>query len=185
MRGASTPLRGALLGLLLERPGHGGDLASRMRMRLGETWRIDGNDVYRLLEGLEAEGLVAVTEEPIKGKRRGTRVVYHPTERTPGAVEDWMQTLLPREPVRRGIEAKLAVGRECDVPSLRFALRQYERECLELAQVIPPSLGEPQSWTTLLLDCTRDGIQRILQAEIDWVSRTITRMEEYEASIRR
>jgi hypothetical protein len=41
MRGPSTPLRGALLGLLLERPGHGGDLASRLATRLGETWRVD------------------------------------------------------------------------------------------------------------------------------------------------
>ncbi len=42
MRGPSTPLRGALLGLLLERPGHGGDLAHRLVGRLGETWRIRG-----------------------------------------------------------------------------------------------------------------------------------------------
>jgi DNA-binding PadR family transcriptional regulator len=185
MRGASTPLRGALLGLVLERPGHGGDLANRLRVRLGEAWRIDGNDVYRLLEGLEGEGLVSAREEPIKGRRRGTRVVYHPTERTSAAVGDWMQTMLPREPVRRGIEAKLAVAREQDVPSVRHALRQYERECLELAQMIPPATGQARSWSVLLLDCTRDGVQRILQAELDWVSRTITRIEEHEAQTRR
>lgn len=181
MRGASAPLRGALLGLLLERPGHGGDLASRVRMRLGSAWRVDGNDVYRLLEGLEAEGLVIATEEPIKGKRLGTRVVYHPTEGTSLALENWMQTLMPREPVRRGIEAKLAVARKRDMPSLRLALRQYERECLELAQMIRSTAGAPYSWTALLLDCMRDGVQRILQAEMDWVNHTILRMEEYES----
>ncbi len=181
MRGASTPLRGALLGLVLERPGHGGDLANRLRVRLGETWRIDGNDVYRLLEGLEGEGLVGAREEPIKGRRRGTRVVYHPTELTSAAVADWMQTMLPREPARRGIEAKLAVARAQDVPSLRHVLRQYERECLELAQMIPAAAGKPSSWNALLLECTRDGVQRILQAELDWVSRTIMRIQEHEA----
>ena len=36
-------MRGVLLGLVLERPGHGGDLANRMLVRLGETWRIDTN----------------------------------------------------------------------------------------------------------------------------------------------
>lgn len=183
MRGASTPLRGALLGLLLERPGHGGDLASRMRMRLGEAWRMDSNDVYRLLEGLEAEGLIIATEEPIKGKRVGTRVVYHPTEQASAAVEDWMQTLLPREPVRRGIEAKLAVAREHDLPSLRRALRQYERECLELAQMIPSTAELPCSWTALLLDCTRDGIRRILRSEMDWANHTITRIERYQRGV--
>ena len=50
MRGGSAPLRGALLGLLLERPGHGGELANRLVTRLGDTWRIDSNDVYRLLD---------------------------------------------------------------------------------------------------------------------------------------
>ena len=57
MRGPSTPLRGALLGLLLERPGHGGDLANRLAARLGETWRVDTNDVYRLLEQLGEDGV--------------------------------------------------------------------------------------------------------------------------------
>jgi DNA-binding PadR family transcriptional regulator len=178
MRGASTPLRGALLGLVLERPSHGGELANRLRARLGEAWRVDGNDVYRLLEALEREGLVCCSEEPIRG-RRGTRVVYHPTEITSAAVADWMATMLPREPARRGIEAKLAVAREQDLPSLRMALQQYERECLTLAQVIPASDGQPRSWAMLFLDCTRDGAQRVLQAEIDWVGRTLQRIEEH------
>lgn len=180
MRGASTSLRGALLGLVLERPGHGGELANRLRSRLGETWRIDGNDVYRLLEALQGEGLVSCSEEPIRG-RRGTRVVYHPTASTSTAVADWMATLLPREPTRRGIEAKLAVAREQDVPSLRMALQQYERECLSLVQMIPPNDGEPRSWTMLFLACNHDGVQRALQAEIDWVGRTLRRIEEYAA----
>lgn len=183
MRGASTPLRGALLGLVLERPGHGGELAHRLRTRLGETWRIDGNDVYRLLEGLESEGLVACREEPVRGKKHGKRVVYHPTESTSAAVSDWMQMLLPREPVRRGIEAKIAVAREADVPDLRHALRRYERECLELAQMVTPSAGEPQTWTALFLDCSREGVLRILQAEIDWAGRTLQRIEEHAAKM--
>lgn len=180
MRGASTPLRGALLGLVLERPGHGGDLANRLCTRLGATWRIDGNDVYRLLEGLESEGLIEAREEPIKG-RRGMRVVYHSNETTSAAVRDWMRMMLPREPARRGIEAKLVVAREEDVGSLREALRQYERECLTLARMIPPSEGDLRTWSQMFLECTRDGVQRMLQAEIDWVARTIVRIEEFEA----
>lgn len=178
MRGASTPLRGALLGLVLERPGHGGELAHRLRIRLGETWRVDGNDVYRLLEGLEREGLLSGVEQAIRG-RRGTRVVYEPTEQTAAAVCDWMQTLLPREPLRRGIEAKLAVATERDVASVRVALRQYERECLELVQAIVPGTSEPRSWAQLFLDCTRDGVLRGLQAEIEWAGRTVARIEEH------
>src|ERR1700690_1866477 len=97
MRGPSTSLRGVLLGLLLERPGHGGDLASRPAARLGETWRVDTNDVYRLLEQLEQTGLAIAREEPRRGEARRTHLVYHPTTETCEALTLWMETLLPRE----------------------------------------------------------------------------------------
>jgi DNA-binding PadR family transcriptional regulator len=181
MRGASAPLRGALLGLLLERPGHGGELANRLIARLGETWRIDPNDVYRLLEGLEAEGLASSREEARRGNERRTRLVYHPTEQTPRALTCWMETLMPREPVRLGLQAKLAVAREQDMRRLLAALREYERECLALAQLVGPSDGPSRSWAALCMECTRDAVYGMLQAEIDWATRTRQRIDEYAA----
>jgi DNA-binding PadR family transcriptional regulator len=179
MRGASAPLRGALLGLLLERPGHGGELANRMIARLGETWRIDPNDVYRLLERLEAEGLASSREERRRGNERRTRLVYHPTEETPRALTCWMETLMPREPVRLGLQAKLAVAREQDLRRLSVALKQHERECLALAQLVSPGDGQVRSWAALCMDCTRDAVYGMLQAEIDWAARTRRRIDEY------
>src|SRR5438445_1653326 len=88
MRGASAPLRGALLGLALERPGHGGELANRLVARLGATWRIDTNDVYRLLDQLVADGLLEAHEEPRRGNQRRTRMVYRPTEQTEEALAE-------------------------------------------------------------------------------------------------
>lgn len=181
MRGRSTHMRGALLGLVLERPGHGGELANRLVTRLGDTWRIDANDVYRLLKELEAEGLVSAREEHRRDKRLGTQVVYHPTGRTSAALTRWVETLLPREPFRLGLHAKLAVAREQDLPGLRIALNQYKRECLLLAQMMCPGDGEPASWLALFMDCTRDGIHRMLQSEVDWATRTLRRIEEYAA----
>ncbi len=181
IRGRSSHLRGALLGLVLERPSHGGELANRLSMRLGETWGIDSNDIYRLLQNLEAEGLVCVREEPRRDKRPGTRIVYHPTERTSAALTRWIETLLPRETFRLGLHAKLAVAREHDLPGLRSALKQHRRECLELATMMCPGEGEPGSWGALLMDCTRDGIHQMLQTELDWVARTLTRIDEYAA----
>jgi DNA-binding PadR family transcriptional regulator len=181
MQGASAPLRGALLGLLLERPGHGGELANRLVVRLGETWRIDPKDVYRLLEGLEKEGLATSQEEQRRGNQRGTRLVYHPTEQTPKALVCWMETLMPREPVRLGLQAKLAVAREQDVPRLLRALREYERECLVLAQLVLPTEDEPRSWPALRVDCTRDAVYGMLRADIAWANRTRQRIDEYAA----
>src|SRR5271166_1253074 len=158
MRGPSTPLRGALLGLLLERPGHGGDLANRLAVRLGETWRVDTNDVYRLLEQLENTGLAASRDEPKRSNQRRTHLVYHPTDSTSEALTLWMETLLPREPVRLGLQAKLSVAREQDAARLRVALRAYELDCLALAGRLHPRSGEAPSWPALCLDCARDGV---------------------------
>jgi DNA-binding PadR family transcriptional regulator len=179
MRGASAPLRGALLGIVLERPGHGGDLASRLVARLGETWRIDTNDVYRLLDQLVADGLVDAREEPRRDNRRRTRIVYYPTELTEDALTTWMEMLLPREPVRLGLHAKLAVARDADAPRLVAALRDYERECLRLAQLVAPTNGDMhRSWTALVMDCTRDAVWRQLQSDVDWATQTRQRINE-------
>jgi len=123
MRGPVAPFRGVLLGLLLERPGHGYDLANRLVARLGETWRFEPKHVYRLLDRLEEEGLVSSVQEPRRGNERRTLLVYHPTEETSPALRCWMQTLTPREPVRLGMHAKLAVAGPEDVPSLLGALK--------------------------------------------------------------
>jgi DNA-binding PadR family transcriptional regulator len=179
MRGSSTPLRGALLGLLLERPGHGGDLANRLAARLGETWRVDTNDVYRLLEQLERTGLASSRDEPKRGNHRRTHLVYHPTEATSEALSVWMETLLPREPVRLGLQAKLSVARQQDAPRLLVALRAYERECLLLSRLMSPTDGEARSWAAMCMDCTRDAAHAQLQTEVEWAARTRRRIEEF------
>jgi DNA-binding PadR family transcriptional regulator len=179
MRGPSTPLRGALLGLLLERPGHGGDLASRLSTRLGETWRVDTNDVYRLLEQLEKTGLAISRDEPKRSNRGQTHLVYHPTEETSAALTLWIETLLPREPVRLGLQAKLSVAREQDAPRLLNALKAYERECLVLTQLVGPTQPAARSWPALCVNCTREGVYAQLQTEIDWAARTRRRINEF------
>src|ERR1700753_4036410 len=180
MRGPSTPLRGALLGLLLERPGHGGDLANRLSARLGETWRVDTNDVYRLLEQLENTGLATSRDEPKRSNQRRTHLVYYPTAETSEALTLWMETLRPREPVRLGLQAKLSVAREQDAPRVLVALKAYERECLVLAQVVCPNVGgAARSWAALCMDCSRDAVYAQLQTEVDWAARTRRRINEY------
>ncbi|HXQ00901.1 MAG TPA: hypothetical protein VN845_12670 [Solirubrobacteraceae bacterium] len=172
-------MRGVLLGLALERPGHGGDLANRMVTRLGSTWRLDSNDAYRLLEQLEREELLVSREEPRKNSARGTMIVYHPTEKTAEALSLWMETLLPREPVRLGLHAKLAVARPQDAPRLLVALRDYEQKCLALAQLVTPNGREQRSWAALYMDCTREAVYTQLRAEIDWAAAARDRIAEY------
>jgi DNA-binding PadR family transcriptional regulator len=181
MRGPSTPLRGALLGLLLERPGHGGDLAHRLAARLGETWRVDTNDVYRLLDQLDKTGLAVSRAEAKRKDSRRTHLVYYPTEETSRALTLWMETLLPREPVRLGLQAKLSVARQQDAPQLLAALRAYEQECVALADLVQGGDGEARSWAALCMDCTRDAVATQLHTEIKWVARTQQRISKFLA----
>jgi DNA-binding PadR family transcriptional regulator len=178
MRGSSTSLRGALLALLLERPGHGYDLANRLRERLGNSWAINRTYIYSLLDELELDGLIVGRVEPV---RRGGRmlVTFHPTELTPLALSQWMQTLTPREPVRIGLQAKIAVAREQDAPHLLGALREYERECLQLLESAPASLAMRRHWRMLVLDCARDAVDGQLRAEVEWTRRTRQRIAEH------
>lgn len=179
MRGSSTSLRGGLLALVLEHPGHGYELANRLADRLGESWQIVLKDIYRLLEGLEEDGLLLPKDEREPGRRRA-RVVYYPTDLTAQAVSEWMETLIPREPMRVGIRAKVAVAREQDARSLLLALRAYEQECLGLLKLAPAVASVP-SWKGLLVDCTRDAVDAQLRFEVEWARRTRRRVEEYLA----
>jgi DNA-binding PadR family transcriptional regulator len=179
MHGSSTSLRGGLLALVLERPGHGYDLANRLVDRFGETWLIVRKDIYRLLEVLERDGLLSLSEEREKGRRR-PRLVYYPTDLTAQAVTEWMETLIPKEPMRVGIRAKVAVAREQDARPLLLALREYERECLRLLQLAPLAPAVP-SWMGLLVDCTREAVDAQLRCEVEWARRTRRRIEEYLA----
>jgi DNA-binding PadR family transcriptional regulator len=182
MRGASASVRGALLGLVLERPGQGGDLANRLRIRLGETWKLDSNDVYRLLEGLEQEGLIRSLTEPHPDPGRRAIVTFHPTEETASALTVWMETLLPREPVRLALQAKLAVARPQDADRMMEALTEYEESCLMLAQLVAPAWGDgPRSWSAMCLECTRDAAFSQLEAEVKWATRTRERIAEQVA----
>lgn len=178
MRGSSASLRGALLALLLERPGHGYDLANRLRERLGDSWAINRTYIYSLLDELEEEGLIVGRAEPVRHSRR-VLVTFHPTDLTPVALGQWMQTFSPREPVRIGLQAKIAVAREEDAPSLMEALREYERECLQLLQDASASVARRRHWRLLVLECARDAVEGQLRAEIEWARRTRQRIAEH------
>ncbi len=182
MQGSSAPLRGALLGLMLERPGHGGDLASRLDRRLGEVWRIDPTDIYRLLAGLEKEGLVCGRDEAADDSHV-SRVVYYPTAQSQAALTVWLETAFPREPMRSALHAKLAAAcEETDAAVLVRALEVHERECLDMAKLLPPAAAG-NSWRSMCLAGVRAGIWAQLQAEVDWSRETRRRLNEFVAGI--
>jgi DNA-binding PadR family transcriptional regulator len=178
MRG-SSPLKGAILGLVLERPGHGYDLGARLGARLGPTWAIDPKRLYRMLDQLERAGLIAGTVERDPENPRQHRTVYRATDLAPEALRLWLETLAPREPTRAEIQAKVAAAREQDAPQLLLALRCYETECLELLR---RGAGPPlpvRSWMGLVMEIVRDASDAQLRGEVEWAKRARRRIEEH------
>jgi DNA-binding PadR family transcriptional regulator len=179
LEGSAASLRGALLGLLMERPGHRYELANRLITRLGPTWRINQSDVYRLLQQLQREGLACTREEPKRGQAPGTRTVYHPTAQTVDALALWMDTVLPMAPMRTSLQAMIAVAREQDAPRLLLALKRYEQDCLRLLTLAPSTTPHTRSWKALYMDCARAGVEGQLRQEIAWAQETRRRIAEY------
>jgi DNA-binding PadR family transcriptional regulator len=75
----------ALLLLLRERPTHGYDLIERLPELTGES-RVEMGNLYRLLRGLEEEGLVSSTWDD--GKR-----TYAISERGSQLLDQWAEAL--------------------------------------------------------------------------------------------
>lgn len=183
MRG-SSPLKGAILGLVMERPGHGYDVGARLGARLGPTWGIDPKRLYRMLDQLERAGLIAGRVERDPENPRQHRTVYHATASAPQALAAWLETLAPKEPTRVEIQAKVGAAREQDAPRLLLALRQYEHQCLELLRDTAEQQVPTQSWLGLMMNSVRDASDIQLRAEIEWARRTRKRIEEHAAGSR-
>jgi DNA-binding PadR family transcriptional regulator len=180
MRG-SSPLKGALLGLVLERPGHGYDLGSRLSARLGPAWAIDPKRLYRMLDQLESAGLLLATVETDPENPRQHRTIYTATDRAATELTKWMETLAPREPTRVEIQAKVAAARAEDAPRLIVALREYERDCLRLLQLNAAAGTGVRSWLATVMDIVREASDAQLRAELEWAQHARQRIGAYVA----
>lgn len=182
MRG--SPLKGVLLGLVaeLEQPAHAYVLATMMARRLGPAWQVDRKGVYQMLSQLQSAHLVA--SEPAVTKR-GVLDVYFPTVHTEAALAAWMETHASKSPVREELQAKVAVSRSKDVPSLLRALDAYERECFEMLKATAEAEVGTSSWSGLAMALARIAADEHMQAELRWVMTARQAIQEFIAHSRR
>jgi DNA-binding PadR family transcriptional regulator len=168
MRG-SSPLKGALLGLLLQHPGHGYDLANRLNRRLGPAWQIEAKCLYPMLQQLERAGLVS-SRRVFGNGPTGQRLVYSPAPPAQAALTEWMAASAAAEPVRGELQAKVAVARAQDVPQLLAALDCYERDCRLQLRASSEEFPQARSWIALAMNLTRAAALTRLRAELQWIA---------------
>jgi DNA-binding PadR family transcriptional regulator len=165
MRGCS-PLKGAALALVIERPGHCYGLTNRLNRRLGPAWHVGHNELYRPLKGLAAAELV--WSKMVDGNApTERREVYHPTDRAVPALRDWMGAATAMAPMRKEFEVKLSVAREEDIPALLGALDVYERDCHALLAATSPPLPLTDSLAGLEMQVAREAALRHLRADLE------------------
>jgi DNA-binding PadR family transcriptional regulator len=185
MSGNCSPLKGAALGLLVQRPGHCYELASRMNARLGPAWLVDPKELYRPLKALEREGLVR--SECVAHNAAAYRKVYRPTERSAGALGAWMSADTPgaglRFSMRTELRAKLCVARKQDIPFLLGSLDVHERECRTLLAATSDELPPIETLLGLEMRLERTASLRHLRAELDWVVDARRLLSEFAAAL--
>jgi DNA-binding PadR family transcriptional regulator len=184
-RGASSPVTGALLGLLLERPGYGYELAQRLNERMGPTWKLTPSSIYPVLERLEADDLVRRTVKDMPGRQRQReRVMYHATDAATGAFEEWLARPARKEPIRTELLARIAVARPQDAPRLLQSLDEYERGCLELMPAEDRRQGDGdgtgrRAWNGMLAELIESAASGQLRAELDWIEYARRRIRDF------
>jgi DNA-binding PadR family transcriptional regulator len=183
MRGASSPVTGALLGLLLERPGYGYELGKRLDERMGSAWKLTPSTIYSVLDRLESQQFVRRDVRALSGRPRAReRVMYHPTDQGAVAFERWLASPERKEPIRTQLLAKIAVARPEHAPMLLAALDDYERDCLAmLAAASEEDEPDADGWNELLARVIEDAACEHLRAELQWVGSTRARIVEFGA----
>ncbi|MGH2855085.1 MAG: PadR family transcriptional regulator, partial [Solirubrobacteraceae bacterium] len=165
-----APIKAAALAVLLEAPGHGYDVATRINRRMGPG-TIDPKHIYESLKQLEVAQLVRLEKEPIP-EPPGFRKVYYPTAAARQAKRDWFRSPPALGVLRADIHVRVACSEEEDAPELLRALKVYREDLLEaIEENATMTWAAPlHTWLGFVISHLRAEVDKQLQAEIEWVN---------------
>jgi DNA-binding PadR family transcriptional regulator len=168
-------LKHAVLGLVVERPGYGYQLAQRLDERFPSGgW--EGAGVYGALDSLEREGNVEGVGEEARGDtgRGPPRKGYRVTEPGRTFFREWVLGPSPFSPSRQVFDVKLQLAGPNLWPALIDQALGQESYCMaELKELTkaekenPP--GEPLTWAQASAVLRRNAEIKLLEARIEWL----------------
>jgi DNA-binding PadR family transcriptional regulator len=168
-----SPLRGALVALLVQGPSYGYELANRLERQLGPGWTIQRPSLYRMLHGLHEKGLIS----PISGEKTdSSRVVYRATEFAEPAVVAWMSNPVSLEHGQLQLQARMVVARQEDLPRLVIALGSYERALFARRAEVEEGLPARHSLRAAMMTMVRDASIQRIRGELQWVDKSRRRI---------
>jgi DNA-binding PadR family transcriptional regulator len=165
----------AVLGLVIERPGYGYQLAQRLEERFGSSG-FAPSGVYSALDQLSRDELVRSAREMGAGpaRRAAPRMIYEATDEGIGHFETWMLGSSPTPPLRDELHMKIALCRPRNLPRLIDMVYGQELACMGRLQDLK-RLGEeeavcdPQEWSRLMRVLARDAEVAMWKARIEWL----------------
>lgn len=174
----------AVLGLVIERPGYGYQLAQRLDERCG-AWGWERSGVYEALDRLEREGNVLGREQKRSETtgRRAPRVIYEATPHGKDYYREWVWRPTPLSPVRQELDLKILLSGPEFLPRLIDQSWAQERHCIDELQALTSEAkasipnGMP-SWREAAAVLQRDAAIAQLQMRIKWLQDARKVMQE-------
>ncbi len=176
----AEPARHALLGLLLDGPRHGYDLARHFvpGAALGDIIHLGASHLYALLARLERDGLVAGQRQ--EAGSRPARRVYHLTEAGRAAALHWIAA-----PVERPRDAlldfplKLYLARHRDPACAATLISQQRSHFESYLQHLQAEATQPhdvEDADAAFIALVREGRAARTRALLDWLDRCATEL---------
>lgn len=164
----------AVLGLVIERPGYGYQLAQRLEERFGSSG-FAPSGVYSALDQLSRDELVRSAGEMGAGpaRRAAPRTIYEATDEGVGHFEAWMLGPSPAPPLRDELHMKIALCRPHNVPRLIDMVSGQEVVCLgrlrDLKRLSDQAPTSSRDWPRLMRMLAADAEVAFWNARIEWL----------------
>src|SRR4029077_19284513 len=164
----------AVLGLVIERPGYGYQLAQRLDERFGSSG-FAPSGVYSALDQLARDDYIRSAGEKGTGpaRRAAPRTIYEATEEGVDHFESWMLDSSPTPPLRDELHMKIALCRPRNVPRLIDVVCGQELVCLgrrrDLKTVAEQESAASRDWSQMMRTLAAGAEVAFWNARIEWL----------------
>jgi DNA-binding PadR family transcriptional regulator len=173
----------AVLGLVIERPGYGYQLAQRLDERFGSSG-FAPSGVYSALDQLSRDDLVRSAGEMGAGpaRRAAPRTIYEATEEGVDHFEAWMLDPSPAPPLRDELHMKIALCRPRNLPRLIEMVSGQESVCLGRLQDLKSLTGQPSTasrdWSAMMRMLAAEAEVAFWNSRIEWLQNARELLEQ-------
>lgn len=174
-------VRLAVLGLVIEQPGYGYQLARRLEERC-EAWGWESSGVYSALSQLEREGHVLIRGGKGAGVagRGAPRVTYEASSEGVDYFRDWLLGPAPHTPERQELDLRILLSGAEFLPRLIDLTWAQEQKCLDDLQRITPGVAlSAMSWREATAILQRNWEIKRLQVRVESLQEARTVMKSF------